>query len=138
MINELIGSTLNRVSVKKMAVGKASSEGPELVLSVDTDPFYAANVYSGYGELASNLKTLVEGLQAKTKQHRSIDTLEDMQKVLDNYPEYKKESANVYKHVDLMTSLSKTVETRKLLEVSKIEQSIAVSEAKDEHFKVSR
>ncbi len=136
MIHELIGISLNRVNVKKMPLAKASSEAPELVLSVDLDPFYAANLYSGYGELASNLRMLVDGLQAKTKEHRNIDTLEDMQKILDNYPEYKKESANVYKHVDLMTALSKTVETRKLLDVAKVEQAIAVSEARDEHFKV--
>jgi len=135
MIHELIGITLNRINVKKMNMQKASSDTPELVLSVDFDPFYANNLYSGYGDLAANLKILVDGLQAKTKEHRNIDTLEDMQKVLDNYPEYKKESANVYKHVDLMTSLSKAVESRKLLDVSKIEQAIAVSDACDEHYK---
>eukprot|EP01022_Parablepharisma_sp_SALTPOND_P020387 TRINITY_DN370_c3_g1_i1.p1 TRINITY_DN370_c3_g1~~TRINITY_DN370_c3_g1_i1.p1 ORF type:complete len:880 (+),score=79.34 TRINITY_DN370_c3_g1_i1:3525-6164(+) len=136
MIHELIGISRNRVDVKKMPGGKSSTETPELVLSVDTDQFYANNLYSGYGELAANLKVMVDKLQAKTNEHRNIDTLEDMQRILDNYPEYKKESANVYKHVDLMTSLSRTVETKKLLDVSKVEQAIAVSESRDEHFKV--
>ena len=47
---------------------------------------------------------MVDEIQAKTKQHQNIDSLEDMQKVLDSYPEYKKESANVYKQVNIMTS----------------------------------
>jgi len=137
MIHELIGITLNRVNLKKIAGAKTTSETPELVLSVDSDPFYAANLYSQYGELATNLKSLVDEFQSKTKTHQNIDTIEDMQKVLDHYPEYKKESANVYKHVDIMTIISRTVETRKLLDISKIEQSIAVSESKEEHFNVS-
>lgn len=137
MIHELIGITLNRVNIKKASSGaKNATEEAEVVLSVDTDAFYAANVYSGYGELANNLRALVNELQIKSQKQRSIDSLEDMQKVLDNYPEYKKESANVYKHVDLMTIISRIVETRKLLDLSKIEQSIAVSESKDEHFNV--
>ena len=136
MVHELITITLNRINVRKMGDCKSSSDTPELVLSVDTDNFFANNLYSGYGELAANLKVMVDELQAKTKQHQNIDSLEDMQKVLDSYPEYKKESANVYKHVDLMTSLSRTVEERKLLDLSKIEQSIAVSAERDEHFRV--
>lgn len=131
MLHELITINHNRVDLKKM-----ERKGDELVLSVDTDKFYAGNLYSGYGELASNLKALVDGLQERTRQHQNIDSLEDMQRILDNYPEYKKESANVYKHVDLMTTLSRIVESRHLLDLSKIEQGIAVSENRDEHFKV--
>lgn len=136
MLHELVTITLNRIDMKKVGKVKSSDKSPELVLSVDTDKFYASNLYSGYGELATNLKVLVDGLQERTKQHQNIESIEDMQKVLDNYPEYKKESANVYKHVDLMSALSRIVESRHLLDLSKIEQSIAVSENRDEHFKV--
>ncbi len=136
MIHELIGISLNRVNIKKVPGAKNATAEAEVVLSVDADPFYAANELSGYGELANNLRALVNELQVKSQNQRNIESLEDMQKVLDNYPEYKKESANVYKHVDLMTIISRTVETRKLLDLSKIEQSLAVSESKDEHFNV--
>lgn len=136
MLHELIGISLNRIEVKKMGDCKSLGETPELVLSVDIDEFYASNLYSGYGELATNLKTMVDGLQEKTRKHQNIDSLEDMQKILDSYPEYRKESANVYKHVDLMTTLSRTVEQRKLLDVSKIEQDISSKDKREEHFKV--
>jgi vacuolar protein sorting-associated protein 45 len=136
MTHELIGIGLNRVNIKKVTSVKSTTEAPEVVLSVDTDPFYAENIYSGYGELAANLKILINNLQAKSQNQKNIDSIEDMQKVLDHYPEYKKESANVYKHVDLMTILSKTVESRKLLELSKIEQAITIGESKEDQFKI--
>lgn len=138
MAHELIGISLNRVDIKKDSKVKTSSESSELVLSVDLDPFYSANIYSGYGELAGNMKMLVDNLQLKAKDHRSIDTIEDMQKVLDHYPDYKKESANVYKHVDIMATINSEVETRKLLDLSKLEQDMAVSDSKDEFFKVPK
>jgi vacuolar protein sorting-associated protein 45 len=136
MIHELIEIANNRVNIKKGAKVKVSSDADEVVLSVDTDPFYARSLYLGYGELASSLKEMVEQLQARTQEQSKIDTLEDMQRVLDHYPEYKKHSANVYKHVDLLTLLNHTVDERKLLEISRLEQSLAVTDAKDEHFKV--
>lgn len=131
MIHELIGISMNRINLKKGQV-----KNDEVVVSVDTDQFYGQNLFSGYGELAGSLKTLVDQLQAKTKEHRSIETIEDMQKILDNYPEYKKESANVYKHVDIFSQLSHTVEERKLLDISRLEQSIAVNDAKEDQFSV--
>jgi len=137
MLHELITISLNRIDVKKMGINKSSDKSSELVLSVDTDDFYAKNLYSNYGELATNVKLLVNGLQEKTKQHQNIESLEDMQRVLNNFPEYKRESSNVYKHVDLVTALSRIVESRRLLEISKIEQNIVVSENRDEHFRVT-
>jgi vacuolar protein sorting-associated protein 45 len=136
MLHELVTISLNRIDVKKMGMSKSSDKGSELVLSVDTDNFYAANLYSNYGELAANVKVLVDRLQEKTKQHQNIESLEDMQRVLNNFPEYKRESSNVYKHVDLMTALSRIVESRHLLDISKIEQNIAVSENREEHLRV--
>lgn len=136
MIHELIGVNLNRVNIKKGSPVKSTTEDEEVVLSIDTDPFYSQNLYSGYGELAGNLKILVDQLQAKSKNHRNIETIEDMQKILDNYPDFKKESANVYKHVDIFSILSHIVEERKLLDISKLEQSIAVNNNRDEHFSV--
>ena len=60
-----------------------------------------------------------------------------MQKVLESIPELRQKSGNVSKHVTLTCELSKLVEERDLMEISKIEQELACKESKNEQFKVA-
>lgn len=60
-----------------------------------------------------------------------------MQKVLDSIPELRQKGGNVSKHVTLTCELSKLVEERDLMEISKIEQEIACKDNKNEHFRVN-
>lgn len=57
-----------------------------------------------------------------------------MQKFVDSYPEFRKLSGNVSKHVAVVHELSRIVQACGLLDVSQLEQDLACSDAKNEHF----
>ena len=55
-----------------------------------------------------------------------------MQRFVESYPEFRRTSGNVTKHVNVMSELSKMVEVKKLLDVSRLEQDIATAGNKGE------
>ncbi|KAG2252798.1 hypothetical protein Bca52824_082934 [Brassica carinata] len=59
------------------------------------------------------------------KSNQNIQTVEEMARFVDNYPEYKKMQGNVSKHATLVTEMSKLVEARRLMLVSQTEQDLA-------------
>ena len=60
----------------------------------------------------------------KVSQYRSqnIDSIGDIKEFISNYPEFKKMSGTVSKHVALVGELSREVREKSLLEVSECEQ----------------
>lgn len=70
------------------------------------DPFYRDNMNKNFGELGVAIKALVEEFQKKTTNNQNIGTLEDIRRFIQDFPEFRKLSANVSKHVTLMTELS--------------------------------
>jgi len=77
------------------------------------------------GDLGANIKSYVEEYQAKTKSSINIESIADMKRFVEEYPEFRKLSGNVSKHVALVSELSRLVEKENLLEVSELEQSLA-------------
>ena len=59
-----------------------------------------------------------------------------MKNFVERFPQFREESSHVKKHVNLMTEINYLVDKFKLLEVSKLEQDIAVNEDKNNHFHV--
>merc|ERR1712151_1397523 len=111
---------------------------PELemiVMSATQDQFYDENVSANFGDLGFSIKQHVEDYQAKTKNTAKIESIEEMQRFVDQYPEFRKLSGNVSKHVAVVHELSRLVDANRLLEVSHLEQELACSENKQEHFK---
>ncbi|KAM4070347.1 hypothetical protein ACJW30_12G159200 [Castanea mollissima] len=82
-------------------------------------------MYENFGDIGMNIKRLVNEFQQISKSNQSIQTIEDMAKFVDKYPEYRKKHGNVSKHVTLVTEMSKIVEERKLMLVSETEQELA-------------
>jgi hypothetical protein len=72
------------------------------------------------------------------KDAKSIETLQDMKRFVEEYPEFRKLGGNVAKHVSLVGELSKVVERDGLLSISEVEQSLASSESHAADLKVSR
>ncbi|KAF4715166.1 vacuolar protein sorting-associated protein 45, partial [Perkinsus olseni] len=127
MVHELLGLENNRV-MHPLAVageGGSSSEGVEVVLSTTSDKFFRDNFLSNFGDLGMHIKEYVELYQQQTKHQAKVDNVEDMQRFLDQYPEYRKLSGNVSKHVALVHEISRMVEKYNLLECSELEQSLA-------------
>jgi hypothetical protein len=82
-------------------------------------------MYLNLGDLGANIKSYVEEYQAKTKSSINIESISDMKRFVEEYPEFRKLSGNVSKHVALVSELSRLVEKENLLEVSELEQSLA-------------
>jgi vacuolar protein sorting-associated protein 45 len=139
MIHELMGITNGRVSLSKAPDVKEDLR--EVVISPEQDSFFAKNLYNNFGDLGANVKAYVNEYQSKSFTTGSgrntpsgpsvgnrIETIADMKKFVEEYPEFRKLGGNVSKHVALIGELSRLVEIKRLLEVSELEQSLACSE----------
>ncbi|KAN0060065.1 vacuolar protein sorting-associated protein 45 [Thecaphora frezii] len=127
MVHEVLGINNGRVSL-------ADAEGirpelKEIVLSADQDPFFASNLFDNFGDLGASIKKYVLEYQSRTASNSTIETVADMKRFVEEYPEFRKLGGNVSKHVALLGELSKRVEKDVMLEVSELEQSLASVES---------
>jgi len=134
MVHELLGIQNGRVDLSN--VPDVRPELKEVVLSQDQDPFFKKNMYLNFGDLGGNIKDYVEQYQSKTKNSSNIESIADMKRFIEEYPEFRKLSGNVSKHVTLVGELSRKVGAENLLEVSEVEQSLACSDNHANDLKV--
>lgn len=131
MVHEVLGIKNGRVDLS--STPDIRPELKEIVLSPEQDPFFSKNIYANFGDLGASVKAYVSEYQTKTVSSKlvagKIDTVQDMKRFLEEYPEHRKLSGNVTKHVTLVGELSRLVGERKLLEVSELEQSLAANES---------
>ncbi|KAH6661260.1 glucose inhibited division protein A-domain-containing protein [Truncatella angustata] len=126
MVHHLLGIQNGRVDLGD--VPEIRPELKEIVLSQDQDPFFKKNMYLNFGDLGGNIKDYVEQYQSKTKNNANIESITDMKRFIEEYPEFRKLSGNVSKHVTLVSELSRRVGGENLLEVSEVEQSLACND----------
>ncbi|CEL01613.1 Putative Vacuolar sorting protein [Aspergillus calidoustus] len=126
MVHELMGIHNGRVDLRD--VPEIRPELREIVLSQDQDPFFKKNMYQNFGDLGQNIKEYVEQYQVKTKNTMNIESIADMKRFVEDYPEFRKLSGNVSKHVTLVGELSRRVGEDTLLDVSELEQSLACND----------
>ncbi|TKA74494.1 hypothetical protein B0A55_06454 [Friedmanniomyces simplex] len=126
MVHELLGIENGRVNLSE--VPDVRPEFKEIVISQDQDPFFAKNMFLNFGDLGQNAKEYVEQFASKQAGGQKLDSIEDMKRFVEEYPEFRKLSGNVTKHVTLVTELSRRVETDHLLDVSELEQSLACTD----------
>ncbi|KAI2471703.1 Sec1-like protein [Annulohypoxylon bovei var. microspora] len=126
MVHQLLGIHNGRVNLDD--VPEVRPELKEIVLSQDQDPFFKKNMYLNFGDLGGNIKDYVEQYQSKTKNNANIESIMDMKRFIEEYPEFRKLSGNVSKHVTLVSELSRRVGAENLLEVSEVEQSLACND----------
>ncbi|EOD40431.1 Vps45, SM superfamily protein [Emiliania huxleyi CCMP1516] len=126
MVHELVGISNNRVDLR--GAPGVDKELQQLVLSADQDAFFADNMLLNYGDLAENVKGLLDAFQAKTKSTKNIGSIADMQQFVEAYPQFKKLSGDVSKHVTLLGEINRLVESQQLMEVSQVEQELACTE----------
>ncbi|BGP43629.1 vacuolar protein sorting-associated protein 45 [Rhodotorula kratochvilovae] len=129
MVHELLGITNGRVSLAEAP--DVRDEMKEIVLSPEQDPFFAQNLYDNFGDLGAHLSAYVQDYSTRsaTSAAGKIETVQDMKRFIDEYPEFRKLGSNVSKHVALVGELSRLVESRRLLAVSELEQSLASNES---------
>lgn len=130
MLNEIIHIEDNKVNLKGEGTPAKSYN-----LFAEEDEFLKTNMYSNYGEVASNIEDFLKRITDKKKNTQNIQNFEDMRKVLDSMPEMRKESGNLNKHYELIDELIKKVKGRRLLEIGEIEQTLVAKEDKSGSFK---
>jgi len=88
-----------------------------------------------FGDLGVEVKKLVDDYQQKTKLNQNIESIDDIKRFVEEFPEFRKLSGNVTKHVTLMGELSRVVEQRALLDISEVEQELANNSDRSYHMK---
>ncbi|KAJ3747117.1 Sec1 family-domain-containing protein [Lentinula detonsa] len=131
MVHELIGIHNGRVDLS--SVPDIRPELSEVTLTTSTDPFFQAHHLETFGDLGTSLKDYVQSYQSRSLAHSpsSINSITDMKRFIEDYPEFRKLSGNVSKHVALVGELSRLVSKHKLLEVGEVEQGLATSSGAD-------
>jgi vacuolar protein sorting-associated protein 45 len=95
-------------------------------------------MFLNLGDLGNNIKEYVDEYQLKHKSTKNIESIADMKKFVEDYPEFRKLSGNVSKHVTLVSELSRLVAKECLLEIGELEQSLACFENHANDSKVCR
>jgi len=126
MVHELLTIRNNRVSL--VGVPGAPKDLSEVLLSAEQDEFYSENMYRNFGDIGQTIKSLMDEFQTKAKNHQKVESISDMKAFVENYPQFKKMSGTVTKHVTLVSELSRLVTQHSLLQVSEAEQELACQE----------
>ena len=98
-----------------------------MTLATTTDPFFQAHHFAMFGDLGTALNSYVQSCQSQSLANNptSIQSISDMKRFVEEYPEFRKLRGNVSKHVALVGELSRLVERDKLLELGEVEQGLA-------------
>ncbi|ODV88232.1 hypothetical protein CANARDRAFT_192865 [[Candida] arabinofermentans NRRL YB-2248] len=128
MIHELIGIRNNTVDLSSLP--NVTEELKTIVINELQDQFYKDAMYSNFGELSESLRKFIEVYKSKTKTNSNIDSIKDMKFFLENYPEFKKTSLNLSKHMLLSTEIDRKINELRLWEIGELEQTMA---SNDDH-----
>ncbi|KAK9463359.1 Sec1-like protein [Lipomyces oligophaga] len=126
MVHEYLGIKNGRVDLSKVPDVRADMK--EIVLSAEQDPFYENSMFMNFGDLGSSIRDYVDKYQTRTKSNMSIESIADMKRFVEEYPEFRKLSGNVTKHVTLVSELSRRVDSDSLLQISELEQNLACND----------
>jgi len=134
MVHELLGVLNGRVNLTM--VPDIGPELSEITLTTSTDPFFQAHYLATFGDLGTSLANYVQSYQSRSlaQSPSAINSITDMKRFVEEYPEFRKLGGNVSKHVALVGELSRLVERDHLLDVGEIEQGLATSSGCD--FKI--
>merc|ERR1719419_152478 len=131
MVHELLGIRNNTVDLTGRSGTEDGGAGSVLSLGSSNDDFYRHNMYANFGEIGQTIQNLVKEFQQTVRSHKQIESIGDIKDFVSNYPEFKKMSGTVNKHVSLMAELSKEVREFGLMEVSECEQTLCCGSDKE-------
>lgn len=119
MIHELIGVSRNVVNLE-------SSE--QLTLSETQDTFFQESMYLNYGDLTEKFQKYVDEYKKQTKQS-SIENLKtqdltELKRILTRFPEFKKLSNNILKHLNIISEIDKQISKQNLWAIGELQQTI--------------
>ncbi|KAI0712517.1 vacuolar protein sorting-associated protein 45 [Earliella scabrosa] len=131
MVHELMGIQNGRVDLS--LVPDIRPELKEVTLTTTTDPFFQAHHLATFGDLGTALKSYVQSYQSHSLANNpsSIQSISDMKRFVEEYPEFRKLGGNVSKHVAIVGELSRLVDRDKLLDLGEVEQGLATGSGAD-------
>jgi len=97
--------------------------------------FFLNILHVSAGDLGLAMNKLVDDFQAISKFNKQLDSIEDMQRFVENFPEFRQQSGNVSKHISLMSEMSKFIGENSLMAVSQVEQEIVCGSDRSYAFK---
>lgn len=120
MIHELIGVSRNVVELEE------SKE--QVTLSETQDRFYEESMYLNYGDLTDKFQKYVDEYKKQTKQS-SIENLKtqdlsELKRILTRFPEFKKLSNNILKHLNIISEIDKQISKQNLWAIGELQQTI--------------
>mmetsp|Transcript_24795 Transcript_24795/g.58124 ORF Transcript_24795/g.58124 Transcript_24795/m.58124 type:complete len:592 (-) Transcript_24795:98-1873(-) len=135
MVHELLGLNNNRVILR--GAPNIAKDLEEVVLSAQQDEFFRKNRHANFGELGEAIQKLLNDYQNHTASHdpSRLNSIEDMQRFMEKFPELRSQSHNVSKHVALMGELARLVDICSLMDVSQFEQELACADDHSAHMK---
>merc|ERR1719378_909751 len=80
----------------------------------------------------------MDEFQKSAKSNQKLDSIADMKAFVENYPQFRKMSGTVSKHVTVVSELSRLVSEHCLLEVSEVEQDISCRSEHSQHLQQVR
>ncbi|KAL7663256.1 Vacuolar protein sorting-associated protein 45 [[Candida] zeylanoides] len=123
MIHELIGISRNVVTLD------AADDAEKLTLSSATDAFFKSSMYLNYGDLTEKVQKYVEEYKNQTKQSSATNlqtkNLSDLKDFLAKFPEFRKFSVNVSKHLNLVSELDRQINRQGLWDLGELQQTIS-------------
>eukprot|EP00928_Gymnodinium_smaydae_P047400 TRINITY_DN31632_c0_g1_i1.p1 TRINITY_DN31632_c0_g1~~TRINITY_DN31632_c0_g1_i1.p1 ORF type:complete len:584 (-),score=141.28 TRINITY_DN31632_c0_g1_i1:174-1844(-) len=132
MVHELLTVENNRVDMSN--VPGIREDLKELVMSPSQDQFFEKHLLSYFPDLLVSVQKSVEAFAKKTETSQTVCTIEDMARFVEKYPEFRRESSLVAKHVEVINELQRIVKANGLFTSSQLEQDIACNENKQEHY----
>ncbi|CAI4468156.1 BAP_1a_G0016410.mRNA.1.CDS.1 [Saccharomyces cerevisiae] len=132
MINEYIGIKRNIVDLSK--VPRIDKDLEKVTLSSKQDAFFRDTMYLNFGELGDKVKQYVTTYKDKTQTNSQINSIEDIKNFIEKYPEFRKLSGNVAKHMAIVGELDRQLKIKNIWEISEIEQNLSAHDANEEDF----
>jgi len=96
-------------------------------------------MFSNFGDVANAIHNMVQQFLQTKKSQAQFNTIEDMQRIIENFPEFKKGERNTTKHFTLLEELKKSVDKKGLYDISEAEQDLTIGpNRKNDHFRMIR
>lgn len=124
MVHELIGIGNDSNMVDLSHVNNVSKELQKVIMNPNEDKFYSQSMFLNFGDLSTKLKDYVEEYKLQTKTNSNIGSIKDMKFFLENYPQYKKLSLNLSKHMILSSEIDKRINELGIWSRSELEQNM--------------
>lgn len=93
-------------------------------------------MFLNYGEINNNIKLMLEKFQSQVESQKKMESIKDMSAFFEQYPEFKRLSGTVNRHVVILGELSRIIAAHKLFELSEVEQELACNGNFSEALKV--